>query len=114
MSRTRVYVELDPSSTRVIRIFTAAGLARIAQIEGRNVTEWPRLNAKESIRRQVFERANKECEDCCRPISWGQMHLHEKIFRSHGGEVSLDNCMALCYRCHNGSAGARHPQLQWS
>lgn len=114
MSRTRVYVETDSTGANIIRVFKSVGLAAMAQVEGRSVTEWPRKDAVESVRRQVFERAKKSCEDCGKPVTWSQLHLHEKHSRGRGGEISLDNCMALCYLCHNGSAGARHPQLQWS
>lgn len=80
------------------RIFKNAGAAALSKAT--EIKEYPRKNAKEEIRRQVFELSGGECQNCGNPLTWGSMHMHEKIHRGKGGEVSVENCEALCYGCH--------------
>jgi HNH endonuclease len=108
ISRTRVFVELV--GDKIVRIFrNGRGAVVMSQAydEGR-VIEFPRKDAVEAIRRQVFERSNKECEHCGKAITWGTLHMHEKQPKGKSGEVSLDNSIALCYNCHIGREDSAH------
>jgi 5-methylcytosine-specific restriction endonuclease McrA len=72
-----------------------------------------RRDAVAEVRRQVFERSGGQCEYCGKLINW-HFHMHEKIPRGKGGEVSLVNCVALCASCHigsNGEHGKRRPRF---
>ena len=57
------------------------------------------------IREQVWFRTKGECEWCSKFISSNSMHMHEVIHRGQGGEISLANCVGICYDCHFGPAG---------
>lgn len=76
------------------------------------------------IRLQVFERTGGrvfegetlvkgKCEECDRYITWDSMEQHERIFKGKGGEVSLENCIALCHNCHTGSPTSAHGDRRW-
>lgn len=107
MPRNRCFVEKDASGN-IIRIFRTPGAA--AASKG-IVVEWPRKDAVEAIRRQVFKRSGNECEYCGGPVTW-KFHMHEKIPRGERGEISLENCVALCSDCHlNGEHGNRKPRF---
>lgn len=114
MSRQRVFVELTILGN-VVRIFKNWRAASASPKYPEHVLEVPRSYAVESIRRQVFERSKNQCERCGNIITWGAMHMHEKVFKSKGGEVSIENCIALCYDCHEGAPesahGNRRPQF---
>ena|ERR1700728_1024800 len=84
----------------------------------------PKADAVTLIRLQVFQRAGGEvyegettirgkCEECSAPITWDTMEQHEKIFKGRGGEVSLENCLALCHDCHTGSTTSKHGDRRW-
>ena len=53
-----------------------------------------------AIRLQVWHRTKGECEFCATPISEQSMHCHELVHRGEGGEISLKNCVGVCYECH--------------
>lgn len=76
------------------------------------------------IRDQVFERAKNpetgqfECEKCGRIITWETGEMNEKRPRGAGGgftggEVSLENCEALCHGCHQGEEDSAHGNRRW-
>lgn len=67
-----------------------------------------------AIRRQILERQHHECLRCGALISEESMHMHEKIHRGRGGEISLENSVGLCADCHigrSGEHGSRRPQF---
>jgi 5-methylcytosine-specific restriction endonuclease McrA len=65
------------------------------------------------IRRIVYDRQAGECIMCSATVGWNQAHLHEKIHRGDGGEVSLKNSEILCYYCHlDVEHGDRKPQFK--
>lgn len=71
------------------------------------------LTIKE-IRDIIYIRQHGRCIACSKVITSAQAHLHEKIFRSQGGSVSLTNSEILCADCHigeNGVHGKRKPQF---
>jgi hypothetical protein len=87
---------------------TAEGLVNPPPIE------IPYHLAIKQIRQQVWNRQNGLCLRCPNLITWAGFHLHEKIHRGQGGEVSLDNSYGLCASCHIGLRGAhknRFPQF---
>lgn len=63
------------------------------------------------IRREIYKRQNGTCIRCPTLITWGTLHLHERIKRSKGGKISLENSEGLCYPCHLGARGV-HPERQ--
>ena len=101
--RGRVFVQLVDG--KIIRIFKHPATARLADGD---IREYPRKDAVEAIRRQVYERSKGQCEDCGALITWGTLHLHERVPRSEGGEISLANCAAICYGCHIGRSDSAH------
>lgn len=72
-----------------------------------------RRTAVEQIRRQVFERSRNECENCGARITWNSMHMHEQVLKGKGGEVSLENCHALCGDCHEWRPDSEHGNRRW-
>jgi 5-methylcytosine-specific restriction endonuclease McrA len=52
------------------------------------------------IRHAIFVRQHGECISCGTTFTEAQMHMHERVFRGHGGEISLDNSEGLCFDCH--------------
>lgn len=77
-----------------------------------------KAEAVKYIREQVFVRSKNddgiaECEKCGRYITWGSMEMNEKKLRSLGGEVSLENCEALCQDCHQTGPDAFHNDRRW-
>lgn len=71
--------------------------------------------AVEEIRRTVCKRATDEnnithCEDCGKRISWYDGHMHERIPKGSGGEVSVINGSFLCPNCH---LNVEHGNRKW-
>lgn len=93
--RGRVWVEYDEHG--VSKIFRTRATAVVS---GKNIKEYPRKDAVEQIRRRIFERSQNHCEYCGKIITWGSMHMHEQITRGDGGEISIQNSVAICYDCH--------------
>jgi len=94
-----VYCEINKSGL-IIRIYK--GLPPIAA----NYTMTSRERAVAEIRRQVFIRSKGDCEYCGKNLGQGG-HMHETIHRSRGGQISLENCVAICAECHRGE----HPGI---
>lgn len=90
-----------------------------------------RARAVLSIREQVFWRARDfknmrpvfcieayACERCGRRITWETFEMNEirpkgKNGGKTGGEVSLENCEALCHACHQGGPDSAHGNRRW-
>jgi 5-methylcytosine-specific restriction endonuclease McrA len=112
--RGRVLVQLG-SDGRAIRIYR-----HFSQLPAdQPVVEWPRISAVRDIRQQVFDRANGKCELCGGRISWETGHMHEshpkgRMINGKYGEVSVENCVAICPQCHLGRGGVHedhYPQF---
>lgn len=102
MPRNRCLVELSRDG-QVVRIFRHRWQAvQSPAYDLGLVTEWPRFDATGSVRKQVYLRANGECERCGERITYKNGEMDEKVSRGEGGEVSLDNCWMLCHSCHTG------------
>jgi 5-methylcytosine-specific restriction endonuclease McrA len=63
------------------------------------------LKDEQPIRKQLMERCKGVCEECGSTGFPFGIHPHEKIFRSHLGELSLDNSLMLCQVCHSRKHG---------
>lgn len=115
MSRTRVICEIDPKTDRIIRIFKVPKRALDLSIQNPElIREYPRSEAIKEIRLQVFARADGKCEYCGRPITWDTGELHEELPRGKGGEYSLANSRAICFRCHReDERGHKSRRLHW-
>ena len=53
-----------------------------------------------SLRRNVYERAQKRCEGCRKTISIQQMNAHHILPFVQSGVTSLNNLACLCKPCH--------------
>lgn len=76
------------------------------------------------IRKQIFERVKNplsgqfECAKCGKIITEQSGEMNEKRPKGAGGgktggEVSLENCEALCHQCHQGSPDSAHGNRRW-
>lgn len=111
----KVWVELGEKS-QVLRIFRNRCEALAVSMQGDIITALvEKADAVGNIRQQVFNRANWRCEHCGASLTYKTGQMHEKLPKGKGGEVSLENCMLLCYNCHQGRPdaehGARRPQF---
>jgi 5-methylcytosine-specific restriction endonuclease McrA len=111
MSRNRVILQIDPKTELPIRIFRIPNES--FKFPPEVIREWPKRDAVESIRRQVFARAGYECEGCGTRLTWNMGHLHEQQPKGNGGEVSLTNCRLLCFDCHEGRGDSEHGDRRW-
>ena len=59
-----------------------------------------KITEEKKIRKLLNERAEGCCEICGGNGYPFGLHPHEKVFRSHGGEMSLENSIMLCQGCH--------------
>lgn len=92
-----------------IRIFRSEKAAY--ELFQHDLVRMPRAEAVGLIREQVFRSSGEECEYCGKPISLQTMHMHEKVHRGQGGEISLDNSVALCFACHAAEHKNRNPRF---
>lgn len=109
-----VWCEVGPDR-QAIRIFrgTKDVLAKVAVTDWATVVNMLYTVAVEQIRDQVYERSRGNCERCGNIIT-KNFHMHEKIHRGQGGEISVSNCEALCADCHigpEGEHGDRRPRF---
>lgn len=65
------------------------------------------IREETKIRAQLADRCQGMCEECGEPACWPGLSPHEKIFRSHGGHMSLENSLMLCITCHSRRHGIR-------
>ena len=105
-----VWVEM--AGLRVARIFHNQKEALQAESPPapppRKIGQMKRNEAVCDIRTQVFARAKWRCERCGKPLTYKTGHMDERVAKSEGGEVSLDNCWLLCYDCHIGRPDSEH------
>jgi len=100
MSRSRVFVEIDVDGNP-IRIFRARKHAFALTPE--RVAEWPRVEATARIRHQIWLRTGGRCEYCSGKITeneYPKMEMHEEVPRSQGGQISMENSVGICQKCH--------------
>ena len=117
LSKT-VRVELD-SIGNVVRIFRDKSWRDFPEDRVRIMD---RSEAVGWIRMEVYERSRglqgPSCERCGRQIAWNTFEMNEKRPKGAGGgktggEVSLENCEALCHQCHLGNKDSAHGNRMW-
>ena len=96
MKHKWVMVEED-AHHRAIRIFKSQ---KSAYNSGAVV--WPMCYAVAvyHIRRAIWLRSEGQCEICSSVVSEDSGQMHEKVHRGHGGEISIDNSVFICWKCH--------------
>lgn len=103
-----VFVELNEKG-RVSRIFRKypekLRTPDPTEVVRKQITQMSKTKAVGEVRRQIFIRSNGQCELCGAIVTESTGHMHEKIFKSHQGEVSLDNSIYVCPPCHRGEHG---------
>ncbi len=85
------------------RIVPDHPVCRILQID--------RTLAVGSIRRQIFWRSEGFCEMCGEIVLESSGHMHEKQHRGKGGEISLENSIFICAKCHQDAHKERNPRF---
>ena len=98
-----VWVQCDEFTGWATRIFKNQKSA-LSAVEN-FVQQMDRALAVSQIRRQVFDRQEGVCINCPTMLTFSSGHLHEKIHRGQGGEISLANSEMLCADCHIGPRG---------
>lgn len=104
-----VRVQLSPEGLP-IRIFRNKDWRLLPEEEVAILTK---QEAVGKIRQAVYHRSNSFCERCGRRITWDSLEMHETLPKGKGGEVSLENCEALCHQCHTGSPDSAHGDRRW-
>lgn len=103
-----VFVELNDKG-RVSRIFRKYPfkLRVISPTEAphKQIEQMSKTKAIAEVRRQIFLRSKGNCELCAGLVTEQTGHMHEKVFKSHLGEVSLENSIYVCPPCHRGEHG---------
>ena len=56
---------------------------------------------------KILERDGWKCQACGLRQ---RLHIHHIVFRSHGGEDTLENLIALCSDCHD---AVHRGELEW-
>lgn len=113
MSRNKCWIEVDDKGNP-IRVFRHRVDAFLSPAFNEDrVKEWPRYDAVHSIRKQVYDRANGQCEKCGKRLTWKQMHMDEKVARGNGGEISVGNSWVLCANCHILDIDSEHGNRRW-
>ena len=77
---------------------------RIRQI---SIKKQHQIELEKPIRELLLKRANGKCEKCKETPDWRGLSPHEKIFRSHGGTLTLWNTIILCGKCHSKEHGIK-------
>lgn len=94
MSKSHVFVEVNEDGN-IIRIIRHG----VYDLPIERVRQVARSVAVKEIRDEVFKRSKGYCRDCGDIIDY-TFHMHEVVFRGQGGEISLENSIALCSKCH--------------
>jgi 5-methylcytosine-specific restriction endonuclease McrA len=111
---TKVWVEID-EDRKPLRVFKnhKAMVLAMPYVEDGYTAQMERREAVGAIREAIWTRQSGICLNCPTILTRGSFHMHEKISRGHGGEVSLENSVGLCYTCHITIAhGDRLPQFR--
>ena len=102
-------------SSRVIRIFKSESAAMRAENPySYDLVLMRYENAVASIRRQLFFRSHGYCEICGALVLYSSGHMHEQIHRGQGGDISLENSIFICPKCHAREHDDRNPRFYTS
>jgi 5-methylcytosine-specific restriction endonuclease McrA len=100
-----VWVETTAQGVPV-RIFTSRSKVTRGYIMKMNRSE-----AVKIIRHQLWLRCAGECEICAAPVTEDSGHMHERVHRGKGGEISLENSVFICPPCHRREHADRNPRF---
>ena len=106
--KRKVWVQIATNPLRVVRIFKNQRAASLLVGFEDIVRYILKASAVGNIRKQVFERDGYACTHCGKEVTWNTGHMHERVWKGRGGEVSVDNCTVLCYDCHMNDPVAGH------
>jgi hypothetical protein len=110
--RKLVWIEINKTE-HAIRIFKNRKSAQaFAQASGKDITQAFYAPVVADIRHQLWLRCKGECELCATPVTEKSGHMHEQKHRGKGGEISLDNSVFICPKCHQDAHSDRTPH--WS
>jgi len=101
-----VWVEIKSDGTP-IRIFRNK---RAALASKQTVVQTVRTLAVADIRHQLYDRSKGNCELCGTIVTENSGHMHERQHRGRGGEISLENSVFVCAKCHGRAHKERNPQ----
>jgi 5-methylcytosine-specific restriction endonuclease McrA len=94
---------------QVVRIFRNNREAVLSQAwEEHRVKVYKRRFAVGEIRSKVFSLSEGLCHYCGKYVPHRAGHMHEQIHRGEGGEISTNNSVWACYKCHM----KQHPEKQ--
>lgn len=107
----RVWVEQDMAGNplRILR-----DLSEVFRYSSRLFGQWNRTDAVKSIRNQIFHRSHGYCEICGAIVLETSGHMHERVHRGRGGEISLENSVFICPKCHFREHADRNPRFSSS
>lgn len=107
--RIYVFVELglDALPVRIFRNRKTSLAAGWRQL-------WRRADAVRIIRHKLFLRSQGECELCSVWVTEEGGHMHEKQHRGKGGEISMENSVFICPKCHQYAHRDRNPRFKKS
>lgn len=101
----KVWTEQD-SLNNAIRIFRTKKAA-FSVSEGAVVHLMEKSVAVGQIREAVYLKQEGKCYDCGIFVT-KRGHMHEKNHRGQTGEISLDNSVISCAKCHIIGRGSAH------
>lgn len=121
MKDKKVWVEINPVSGKITRIFN--NVKDSLQYPVEVVKEVTRKEAVGEIRSQVIQRATLDeyiqCQKCTRHLTEQSGEMNEILAKGKRGpdgkygEVSIENCEFLCSSCHRGPNGI-HGDRYWN
>ena len=100
------WVEIDTAG-EPIRIFKSWVAASLSQC---NVKEMSYAEAVGEIRHRLFVLSEGDCDLCGSPVTESAAQMHEMKHRGKGGEISLENSVMICAKCHQNAHKERNPR----
>ena len=109
----RVWVEMGGIPFLPVRIFRSqkAAIHLISRNRATDAIEMDRSIAVASIRHQIFIRSKGFCDECGAVVNETSGQMHEREWRGKGGEISLENSIFICAKCHKREHRERAPQF---
>lgn len=103
-----VWVELASDGISPIRIFKSRSTAFASGCAiGPFYTH---TVAVAKIRHQLWLRSKGFCELGGEPVTEASGHMHEMVHRGKGGEISMQNSVFICPKCHQHAHRDRNPR----
>lgn len=108
-----VWVQRDAFTLQPMRIYKNAAAFRARPCLA-IVDHIPYADAVKAIRHRIFVRSKGLCEMCGSVVLESTGHMHERLPRGRGGEISIANSIFICVVCHKGEHKERNPQWRQS